>query len=91
MSVLRSGIRGTNRIVTRGGEGFKRRLSTQVVHPVIVPIESLLVDLGYMQQTRDAFHDFAQAPVPLAVLYGHQLYGLGERFVPLGQTLQSLV
>jgi hypothetical protein len=63
----------------------------QVVQPVVVPIESLLVDLGYMQQTRDAFHDFAQAPVALPILYGHQLYGLGERFVALGQTLQSLV
>ena len=54
-------------------------------------IEPLLVDLRYVQQTRDAFHDFAQAPVALPILYGHQLNGLGERFVPLGQTLQSLV
>jgi hypothetical protein len=39
----------------------------QVVQPVIVPIESLLVDLGYVQQARDALHDFAQAPVALFV------------------------
>jgi hypothetical protein len=63
----------------------------QVVQPAVVLIEPLLVDLGYVQQTRDAFHDFAQAPVALPILYGHQLNGLGKRFVPLGQTLQSLV
>jgi hypothetical protein len=74
----------------------------QVVQPVIVPIESLLVDLGYVQQARDALHDFAQAPVALfvfrrqffrrmAILRHYQLYGLGERFVSLGQPLQSLV
>src|ERR1035441_5567822 len=99
MSVLRSGIRGNARIVTRGGEGFKRRAGktarwrslVQVVQPVIVPIESLFVDLRDVQQTRDALHDFAQAAVPLAVLHGNQLYGLRERFVPPGQPLQSLV
>jgi hypothetical protein len=63
----------------------------QVVQPVIVPIESLLVDFGYVQQTRDALHDFAQAPVALPVLYGHQLHALGECFVPLCQPLQSPV
>jgi hypothetical protein len=52
-----------------------------------VLIESPLVDLRYVQQTRDAFHDFAQSPVALPILYGRQLNGLGERFVPLGQTL----
>ena len=74
----------------------------QVVRPVIVPIESLLVDLGHVQQARDAFHDLAQAPVALfvfrrqffrrlTILRHHQLHALSERFVPPGQSLQSLV
>jgi hypothetical protein len=74
----------------------------QVVQPIVVPIESLLVDLGYVQQTRNALHDFAQAPVALFIfrrhvlrrlaILGHdQFHALGEGLVPLGQPLQSLV
>jgi len=44
----------------------------QVVQPVIVLVESMLVDLGYMQQARDAFHDLAQASIPLFVFRHHQ-------------------
>jgi hypothetical protein len=56
----------------------------QIVQPVSVVIEPLLVDLGYMQQTRDALHDFAHAPVTLPILRRHQLDALGEGFMPLG-------
>src|ERR1035437_11073321 len=78
MSVLRS-IRGNARIVTRGrgrvqppcGEGrFGGAALMQVVQPVIVPIEPLLVDLGYVQQTRDEIHAFTQTLVALFVFHG---------------------
>jgi hypothetical protein len=56
----------------------------QVVQPVVVVIESLFVDLGYVQQTRDTLHDFAHAPVTLPILRRHQLDALGEGLMPLG-------
>jgi hypothetical protein len=73
-------------------------LAIQIVQPVFVAVDPLLMDLGDMHQTGDAFHDLAQPPVALPVFRGHlpilcgeQFHAKSQGFVPLGQPLQSFI
>src|ERR1035441_6527115 len=72
------------------GRAIRWRPLLQAVQPVIVPIEPLLVDLGYVQQTRNALHDFAQAPVALSVFRGKLSVFRGKLFVCLRHVLSRL-
>jgi hypothetical protein len=51
----------------------------------------MLVDFGDVNQAGDAFHDFTQTPIPLAVVGNQHLDALRQRFMPFGQALETFV
>jgi hypothetical protein len=51
----------------------------------------MLVDFGDVNQAGDAFHNFTQTTVSLAVVGNQHLNALRQRFMPFGEAFETFV
>jgi hypothetical protein len=67
------------------------RLPHQEKHSVAVTVKTMLVNLGYMQQTCRAVRDFINETAHLVDIARQRLDALGQRIVAFRELFQSFV